>query len=177
MSRKIWKCFIHIYSHGKWIEAKEETFIAVRNQIRNSDLSTKIMTPKLKTRNTNKSLYSNYLKHANECHAAAKESSKKTDWNAATICAIHACISACDAMCIYYLGKRHSGEDHNNSVKLFKTIKGNDENHDKNANRLSRIISIKNMAEYEERLVFKTEADRILKDMERFCNYVRRQLP
>jgi len=135
------------------------------------------MTPKIKTKKTNSSLYSNYLKRANECYAAAKDSHARADWNAATICAIHACISACDAMCIFYLGKRHSGENHNDAVKLFKSIKDNDENHDKNANRLSRIISVKNIAEYEERLVFKTEAERILKDLERFLNYVMKQLP
>ena len=104
------------------------------------------------------------------------ESSEKTDWNAATICAIHACISASDAMCIFYKGMRHSGENHNDAVKLFKSMKNNDENHDKNVNRLSRIIGVKNMAEYEERLVSKTEAARIIKDMERFFLYVRKEL-
>jgi hypothetical protein len=33
------------------------------------------------------------------------------------------------------------------------------------------------MAEYEERLVFKSEAEKILKDMERFFNYIRKELP
>jgi len=135
------------------------------------------MTTKLKTRKVNKSLYSNYLKRAEECYIAANECFKNADWNAATICAIHACISACDAVCIYFLGKRHAGENHNDAVRLFKTIRIQGGNLDKNATRLNRIISIKNMAEYEERLVFKSEAEKILKDMERFFNYIRKELP
>ncbi|MGB3860993.1 MAG: HEPN domain-containing protein [Candidatus Aminicenantaceae bacterium] len=135
------------------------------------------MTTKLRTRKVNKSLYSNYLKRAEECHIAAIECSKNEDWNSATICAIHACISACDAMCIYFLGKRHAGENHNNAVRLFKTIRSQDGNLNKNSNRLNRIISIKNMAEYEERLVFKSEAEKIVKDMKRFFSYVRKELP
>ena len=108
---------------------------------------------------------------------AAFECLKNEDWNAATICAIHACISACDAMCIYFLGKRHAGENHNDAVRLFKTIRIQDGNLSKNANRLNRIIRIKNMAEYEERLVFKSEAEKLVKDMERFFSYVRKELP
>ena len=135
------------------------------------------MTTKSRTRKVNKSLYSNYLKRAEECYMAAFECLKNEDWNAATICAIHACISACDAMCIYFLGKRHAGENHNDAVRLFKTILIQAGNLSKNANRLNRIIRIKNMAEYEERLVFKSEAEKLVKDMERFFSYVRKELP
>ena len=135
------------------------------------------MTNKIRTRKVNKSLYSNYLKRAEECYITANACFKNADWNAATICAIHACISACDAMCIYFLGIRHAGENHNNAVRLFKKIRIQDGNLSKNANRLNRILSIKNMAEYEERLVFKSEAEKIVKDMERFFNYVRKELP
>ena len=135
------------------------------------------MTTKFKTRKVHKSLYVNYLKRAEECHLASLESFNNTDWNASTICAIHACISACDAMCIYFLGKRHAGENHNSAIGLFRTIRTKDTNLSKNANRLSRIIGIKNMAEYEERLVYKSEAENIIKDMERFFSYVRKELP
>ena len=135
------------------------------------------MTAKFKTRKVNKSLYVNYLKRAEECHIAALKSFSNNDWNASTICAIHTCISACDAMCIYFLGKRHAGENHNNAIALFKTIHTQDTNLSKNANRLRRIIGIKNMAEYEERLVFKSEAEKIIKDTERFFSYVRKELP
>ncbi len=135
------------------------------------------MTPKFRTRDVAKSLYSNYLKRAEECFHAAKNSFAIQEWNAATINAIHSCIAACDAICVYFLGKRHAGETHNDAVNLFKTIKTGDEELNTNANRIIRILRIKNMAEYEERLVYKSEAEKVLKDCERFFEYVKKQLP
>ena len=73
------------------------------------------------------------------------------------------------------MGKRHSGEDHNDAAKLFKSIKENEEINT-NANRIIRILRIKNMAEYEERLVRRSEAEAILKDCERFLEYVKEQI-
>jgi len=119
----------------------------------------------------------NYLKRAEECLHAAKNSFSIQEWNAATINAIHSCISACDAICIYFLGKRHAGESHNDAVTIFRTIKVDNEEINTNANRILRILRIKNMAEYEERLVHRPEAEKLLKDFERFLEYVRRKLP
>ncbi len=133
------------------------------------------MTPKFKTRDVNKSFYKNYLQRAEECFHAAKTSHESKEWNASAIMAIHCCIAACDAMCVYFLGKRHSGENHNQAATLFKTIKKS-EDINTNANRIVRILRMKNMAEYEERLVYKSEADKILKDSERFLEFVNGQL-
>lgn len=134
------------------------------------------MTPKFRTRDVTKSLYTNFLKKAEECFHAAKTSCTTQEWNAATINAIHCCIAACDTMCVYFLGKRHAGENHSDAISLFKTIKTGDEEINTNANRILRILRIKNVAEYEERLIYKSEAEKILKDCERFLEYVRKIL-
>ncbi len=134
------------------------------------------MAPKFKTRDVSKSFYRNYLKKAEECLHASKHSFSNQEWNSSTINAIHACISGCDAMCVYFLGKRNAGESHNDTVALFKTIES-DESINTNANRISRILRIKNMAEYEERLVYRSEAEKVLKDCERFLEFVRKKLP
>jgi len=135
------------------------------------------MTPKFKTRDVEKSLYTNYLKRAEECYHAAKNFFAAQEWNATTISAIHAVIAASDAMCIYFLGKRNVSESHNEAAALFKTIKSDDEEINTNVNRIARILSIKSMAEYEERLVFRAEAEKVLKDCERFLEYVKAKLP
>jgi uncharacterized protein (UPF0332 family) len=124
-----------------------------------------------------KAFYANYLKKAQECFHAAKNSFDNREWNAATISAIHSCIAACDSMCVYFLGKRHAGENHTDAVSLFKTIKGKKEEINKNSNRILRILRIKNMAEYEERLIHKSEAEKILKDSTRLLEYARKELP
>lgn len=135
------------------------------------------MAPKFRTRDVAKSLYTNYLKRAEECFHAAKNSFAIQEWNAAAINAIHSCIAACDAICVYFLGKRHAGESHEDAVNLFKIIKGGGKEINTNANRILRILRIKNMAEYEERLVYRSEAEKVLKDCKRFLEYVKKELP
>ena len=134
------------------------------------------MTPRFKTRDVSKSSYTNYRKRAEECLHASQHSLQEQEWNASAINAIHCCIAACDAMCVYFLGKRHNGDNHNNAAGLFKTIKGTDE-YSTNANRILRILRMKNMAEYEDRLVYKTEAEKIFKDCERFLAFIKEKLP
>jgi uncharacterized protein (UPF0332 family) len=97
------------------------------------------MARKLETRDVAKSLHTNFLKKAEECFHAAKNSFSSQEWNAATINAIHSCIAACDAVCVYFLGKRHAGESHEAAVSLFRTIKSDDEINT-NANRILRIL-------------------------------------
>lgn len=134
------------------------------------------MTAKFTTRDVQKSLYVNFLKRAEECLHAARNSFSIQEWNATAINAIHSCIAACDAMCVYFLGKRHAGDDHEEAANLFMTIKDS-EAAKTNTNRLLRILSVKNMAEYEERLVHRSEAEKILKDCERFLEFIKKELP
>ena len=62
--------------------------------------------------------------------------------------------SACDALCAHAPGLRHAGERHPDAVTLLMSIRPTDERYKANAARLRRVVDIKNMAEYEERLVF-----------------------
>jgi len=135
------------------------------------------MVSKPTTRDVQKSLYVNFLKRAEECFHAAQNSFSSEEWNSATISAIHSCIAACDAMCVYFLGKRHAGENHEEVVNVFRTIKSGNEEIKTNANRILRILGVKNMAEYEERLIYKPETEKILKDCERFLEFVKKRLP
>ena len=135
------------------------------------------MTPRFSTRDVHKSIYVNFIKKAEECFHASGFSFNAQEWNASAINAIHCCISACDAMCVYFLGKRHSGDSHEESVGLFRTVKENNEEIKTNASRLLRTLAVKNIAEYEERLVNRAEAERILKNAERFLSFVKKELP
>jgi HEPN domain-containing protein len=135
------------------------------------------MTAKLRTQKVDSSSASNFLKKALECHRAAAQSFTHGDWNAAAICAIHSSISACDALCAHALGLRHAGERHSDAVTLLMSIRPTDKRFKGNVVRLRRVIDIKNMAEYEERLVFRKEAEKALKDCERFLAFVIAELP
>ena len=133
------------------------------------------MSQKFKTRDVPKAQYSNYLKRSDECLISSRMACERGEWNASAINAIHAVIAMSDAMCVYFLGKRSSSEDHNDAAKLFKSVKA-DEDTTVNANRISRVLRMKNMAEYEERLVTRSEAEKMLQDAERLAEFVRKRV-
>jgi HEPN domain-containing protein len=130
----------------------------------------------LKTKEVDRASSANFLKKAEECLRAALESSTRGDWNAVAICAVHAVISGSDAVCTYLVLKHHSGESHQDAVELLRSIHPDSERFKINALRLSRILGIKHMAEYEKRLVFRAEAERALKDCGRFVAFVKEEL-
>lgn len=133
---------------------------------------------KIKVSKVERSLYTNYLVRAEECLSAAKHSLSLNQWNASAINAIHSGIASLDALCVYYLGQRHAGQNHEDAITLFRSIKQlNREDIDTIANRVIKILKMKNMAEYEERLVHQTEAHNILKDAERLLEAAKNRLP
>ena len=133
------------------------------------------MSPKLKTRDVPKAQYSNYLQRAQECLSSARMACEREEWNSSAINSIHAVIAVADSVCVYFICKMHSGEDHNEAVKLFKSVKDDDDTAT-NANRISRVLRMKNMAEYEERLVTRSEAQKILQDAERLAEFVKKRV-
>lgn len=133
---------------------------------------------KVKVSKVDRNLYTNYLVRAEECLSAAKNSLSLNQWNASAISAIHSGIASLDALCVYYLGQRHAGQNHEDAITLFRNIKRlSREDIDTIANRVIKILKMKNMAEYEERLVHQTEAQNILKDAQRLVEAVKNKLP
>lgn len=133
---------------------------------------------KVKVSKVERNLYTNYLVRAEECLSSARNSFSLNQWNASAISAIHSGIASLDALCVYYLGQRHAGQNHEDAIVLFRSIKQlSREDIDTIANRIIKILKMKNMAEYEERLVRQTEAQNILKDAERLLEAVKSKLP
>lgn len=133
---------------------------------------------KPKTRRVERSLYVNYLKKAEECLTAALRSLNAREWNASAINSIHCAIAAVDALCVFFLGQRHAGESHDGVVALLKAIKELDQKDINDiANRTGKILSTKNVAEYEEKLVSSSGAHKTFKDAERLLRLVTSQLP
>lgn len=114
----------------------------------------------LKTRHVERQLYVNYLKRAQECLQGAKLALDEKKYDLSAIDAVHCGISAADAICVYYLQCRNTGEKHADVVELIKTIK--EIKHEELraiAGTAAKIISMKNMAEYEERSIKPKEAE------------------
>jgi len=124
------------------------------------------------TRTETKSSHKRYLVKAKEFLLAAQDSRARENWNAVGLNAVHAAISASDAITIYQIGKRCISEKHNDAVKLFLFAFPNDSEARKQSNHLSRLIAKKNIVEYESRLFQQREAIESLKHSERFLNWI-----
>ena len=129
----------------------------------------------MRTRRTDDG-YSRYLTKATECLAMAQDAFGKRLWNASAISAIHAVISSCDALVAFYLGVRSAGERHDDVLTLLARVDIPKEDYAKIRRQISHALSIKNKAEYEDRLIQQDEAESILRDAERTFNWVKARL-
>lgn len=125
-----------------------------------------------RTRSVRKELYGNYLDKARESLEAAKESLSARRWNAATINAVHCGISATDAITVFMIGVRHAGERHEDAITLLQNLSLPNETLSTKGRQLVRLLSIKNTAEYEERLIREKEATEAVRDAERYLMWV-----
>jgi HEPN domain-containing protein len=126
----------------------------------------------VRTRRVKKDLYENYLKKARENLDTARECLNAERWNAAAINAVHCGISACDALTVFMIGVRHAGERHEDAVTLLQTLNIPRDVLSGKGRQLSRLLGIKNAAEYEERLITRKEATEAVRDAESFLEWV-----
>lgn len=93
-------------------------------------------------------------------------------WNAAATNAVHSGISSCDALTVFMIGVRHAGERHEDAITLIQTLNLPRYTLQAKGRQLSRLLAIKNTAEYEERLIKEGEATEAVRDAERLLEWV-----
>ena len=134
------------------------------------------MTKTIKTTTVFKSDYANYLKKSAEFHEAMQESLSKGKWNAVGLNAIHTGISAADALLVFFHGVRSTSPKHDDIIKLMTSLILHKET-SSNASHLRNLIGMKNIVEYDVRLIDKHEALLLSKHATRFFEWVRSLLP
>ena len=122
------------------------------------------MTRHLKTKEVDKEMYIVFLKKAEENTDSAENNLKLGRNNAAAVSAVHGAISAADALCAFSLAKRSASESHKDAAALIMMTKFSREANVRMAKLFESIISIKNMAEYEQRLVKPKDAERAVRE-------------
>lgn len=128
------------------------------------------MTAKtLKVIHVNQSEYKSHLKKAIDFYQGMKLSEDKGLWHSAGLNAVHCAISLGDALTIYYLSQRFSGEDHTQASELLSRIAA--ESISQQTHSFRRIIVKKHMIAYEEREFRKSEAAEIIQQIERFYRW------
>jgi uncharacterized protein (UPF0332 family) len=125
------------------------------------------MSKKIKTTHIPKPDHVNYLKKSEEFLSSAHDSLAQGKWNAAGLNAIHAGISAADAVLAALHGVRSVSPKHDDILKLFSSLVKH-KAVEENINHLRHLISMKNIVEYDQRLIAQSEAISLSKHSERF---------
>ncbi len=134
------------------------------------------MTGKFKIGKSSKEEYKKFLKKADEFFEIMQQSLKNEKWNATGLNAIHTGISANDALLTFHFGLRSISPKHDDAVKLLISMMNRDDTEIK-AKHIRRLISVKNLVEYDGRLLSRREAESLAKHAERFLVWVRSLLP
>jgi len=134
------------------------------------------MNPKrIKFRKIDKEKYKIYSKKANDFYETMLQAFQENNWNSVGLEGVYCAISAADALIIHWKGIRCASGDHRDSVEFLE--QNINDPKDKNyISQFRRIISKKNLIEYEDRSFTAREAEEILKRAERFLNWVKEQI-
>lgn len=124
---------------------------------------------KIKTKKEDRIKAFNYLKKAEDNHTQMLAALRNNNFNAAGTLAIQCVISAADAVCIYEIGVRSLSQNHLDLCDLVKSVPLPDST-DKSLT-LKRIISKKNLIQYESRNILQKEAGEIVKGTNRFYQW------
>jgi len=130
---------------------------------------------KFNTRSTKIGAEKSFFVKAEDFLESAKEAVNDHS-NASAALAVHAVISACDAICAKFLQRRHAGSDHMQAVEMLNELPIDKDEVKPKVRQASRVLSKKNLAEYEDRIIGSEEALSMIKDAERFLAWVRTKI-
>jgi HEPN domain-containing protein len=114
-----------------------------------------------------------YLSKAMEFLVASRESIKDGRFNSAGLLAIHAAISSADALLGHQAGYRSTSPDHKAAADLLKDLGIGSADRSNQIRRFERILSKKNIVEYEARQITQKEASYLVEQAQRFLDWVR----
>ena len=125
---------------------------------------------KVKLKHEDRSKAFDYLKKAEDNHTHMFEALRINNFNAAGTLAIQCAISAADAVCIHEKGVRSLSQNHLDICDIVKSIPLQESI--EKSKILRRIISKKNLIQYESRSILQKEAVEIVKGAGRFYQWV-----
>ena len=130
----------------------------------------------MRTRAVDRHKFKNYLKKAGEHYNVMNVSYESKLWNACVVNAIHCAINSADALTVFYLGFRHAGDKHQDVLQLIQKLNIELRELNTKSQQLASLLSIKNAAEYEERLMDAHDAENARKTCDRFYSWVKEKL-
>lgn len=131
----------------------------------------------MKTRRLDPAKASVFLQKAERFAAASRAAQASSHWDPAVSLAVHAGISAFDALCVSRLGRRAAADAHEEAVDLLGEIR-NLAGHERRsiAQHLKALLAVKHLAEYEDRLCDERDAANAVLQMGRLLERVRNRM-
>lgn len=117
-----------------------------------------------------------YIAKAREFLEGAMVLAEKESWNSCAVLAVHAVISACDAVCAKFMQLRHGGADHMQAIELLNSLPIEGAEIESKLKQARRVLSLKNAAEYEDRLIKQNDAQEMLRDAERLVGWAKNKV-
>lgn len=131
---------------------------------------------KVFTRRVEKGVYLTYFKKAKDFYQTMHDATAKGNWNSVGLEGVHCVISATDALLAYTSGIRCTSQDHREVVRLLKE-KIKTPQSVSHAKHLLKVISMKNLVEYEARDFNEKEARELAKHTERYFTWIKSLIP
>lgn len=117
-----------------------------------------------------------YLSKAREFLEGAGMLLENGKWSASAVLSVHAVISACDAVCVRFLQLRHGGADHMQAIELLNSLPLERSEIELKLKQARRVISLKNAAEYEDKLIKQSDAQEMHRDAERVVEWAEKRI-
>ncbi|MGI8773459.1 MAG: HEPN domain-containing protein [Actinomycetota bacterium] len=129
------------------------------------------MTARRKTVETPRAEARLYLAKAKQFSAEANAAMEGARNDAAMLNAVHAAISAADAVCVALARRRSADPDHQRAADLLQEIGGRSRVLTANVKQLRMLLAKKNMVEYESRRASVKEASEAVKRADRLVDW------
>jgi len=125
-----------------------------------------------RTRDVDPTEENTFWSRADECWELALHAAENKKWSGCAINAIHSMIALADLMCARFAGKRYAGTSHDEAINFYQMLSLKDEDFSRSVLRLGQALSAKTHAEYDHVPLTENHARQILKNAERFRDYV-----
>ncbi len=112
-----------------------------------------------------------YLAKAKQFSTEATAAVKGARSDAAMLNAVHAAISATDAVCVALAGRRSADPDHQRAADLLQEIGGKSKDVTNSVKQVRMLLAKKNVVEYESRQASSREATEAVKRASRFVDW------
>lgn len=130
--------------------------------------------PQVPAREMSRVQAANYLKKAEGHLSQGLEALAAGRWDTAVLLAVHAGISAADAVCIAHHGLRSISQTHMDQVRLIRHLFPGDDGAKRASDQLAALLDRKSTVEYEGRLYQAHDAETATKHAERLVAWARK---